>query len=774
MIAQELEVSLHMAFVEARQQRHEFITVEHLLLALLDNPSAAEVLRSCACNMDDLRRNLQNFIRDNTPVISGQDEVDTQPTLGFQRVIQRAIMHVQSTSNGKKEVTGANVLVAIFGEKDSHAVYYLHQQGITRLDVVNFISHGITKTPQAPTPKQEAAQSSEQTEQESDSSGGGSEKQSPLDQYTQNLNVAAREGKIDPLIGREPEVERVIQVLCRRRKNNPLLVGEAGVGKTAIAEGLAWRIVKGDVPEVLESAQVYSLDMGALLAGTKYRGDFEQRLKAVLKQLKGNPHSVLFIDEIHTLIGAGSASGGTLDASNLLKPALSSGQLKCIGATTFNEYRGIFEKDHALSRRFQKIDVNEPSVEQTIEILRGLKSRFEEHHGVKYSTAAITAAAELSAKFINDRHLPDKAIDVIDEAGAAQRILPKSKQKKTIGKNEIEDIVSKIARIPPQSVTTDDRNKLATLERDLKSTVFGQDPAIEVLAAAIKMSRSGLGKPDKPIGSFLFSGPTGVGKTEVAKQLAFILGVELLRFDMSEYMERHAVSRLIGAPPGYVGFDQGGLLTEAVTKKPHCVLLLDEIEKAHPDIYNILLQVMDHGTLTDNNGRKADFRNVIIIMTTNAGAEALTKRGIGFTEAKVQGDEMADIKRMFTPEFRNRLDAIVSFRALDESIILRVVDKFLMALEEQLHEKKVEAVFTEELRKHLAKKGFDPLMGARPMQRLIQDVIRKALADELLFGRLVTGGKVTVDVDDKDEVTLSFDSSPTPPQTTPNDEVTVE
>jgi ATP-dependent Clp protease ATP-binding subunit ClpA len=773
MIAQELEVSLHMAFVEARQQRHEFITVEHLLLALLDNPSAAEVLRSCACNIDDLRRNLQNFIRDNTPVISGQDEVDTQPTLGFQRVIQRAIMHVQSTSNGKKEVTGANVLVAIFGEKDSHAVYYLHQQGITRLDVVNFISHGITKTPQTPTPKQESPQGSDSGEPEQESAAS-SDKQSPLDQYTQNLNASAREGKIDPLIGREPEVERVIQVLCRRRKNNPLLVGEAGVGKTAIAEGLAWRIVKGDVPEVLESAQVYSLDMGALLAGTKYRGDFEQRLKAVLKQLKSNPHSVLFIDEIHTLIGAGSASGGTLDASNLLKPALSSGQLKCIGATTFNEYRGIFEKDHALSRRFQKIDVNEPTVEQTIEILRGLKSRFEEHHGVKYSSAAIQAAAELSAKFINDRHLPDKAIDVIDEAGAAQRILPKSKQKKTIGKNEIEDIVSKIARIPPQSVSTDDRNKLATLERDLKSTVFGQDPSIEILAAAIKMSRSGLGKPDKPIGSFLFSGPTGVGKTEVAKQLAFTLGVELIRFDMSEYMERHAVSRLIGAPPGYVGFDQGGLLTEAVTKKPHCVLLLDEIEKAHPDIYNILLQVMDHGTLTDNNGRKADFRNVIIIMTTNAGAEALTKRSIGFTEAKVQGDEMADIKRMFTPEFRNRLDAIVSFAALDESIILRVVDKFLMALEEQLHEKKVDAIFTDELRKYLGKKGFDPLMGARPMQRLIQDVIRKALADELLFGRLTSGGKVTVDVDDKDTVTLNFDNGTTPPQTTPSDEVVVE
>ncbi|MDH4394317.1 MAG: ATP-dependent Clp protease ATP-binding subunit ClpA [Limnobacter sp.] len=772
MIAQELEVSLHMAFVDARQQKHEFITVEHLLLALLDNPSAAEVLRNCSCDIEEIRKNLQNFIRDNTPVVSGQDEVDTQPTLGFQRVIQRAIMHVQSTSNGKKEVTGANVLVAIFGEKDSHAVYYLHQQGITRLDVVNFISHGITKTPQAPQPKQESAPSENQ-EQEAEATQAGGEKQSPLDQYTQNLNALAREGKIDPLIGREGEVERVIQILCRRRKNNPLLVGEAGVGKTAIAEGLAWRIVQGEVPEILESAQVHSLDMGALLAGTKYRGDFEQRLKAVLKQLKSNPDSILFIDEIHTLIGAGSASGGTLDASNLLKPALSSGQLKCIGATTFTEYRGIFEKDHALSRRFQKIDVNEPSVEQTIEILRGLKSRFEDHHGVKYSAAAISAAAELSAKFINDRHLPDKAIDVIDEAGAAQRILPKSKQRKTITKADVEDIVAKIARIPPQSVNTDDRNKLSTLDRDLKSVVFGQDPAIEALAAAIKMSRSGLGKPDKPIGSFLFSGPTGVGKTEVAKQLAFILGIEMLRFDMSEYMERHAVSRLIGAPPGYVGFDQGGLLTEAITKKPHCVLLLDEIEKAHPDVFNILLQVMDNGTLTDNNGRKADFRNVIIIMTTNAGAEALTKRNIGFTEAKVQGDEMEDIKRMFTPEFRNRLDSIISFRPLDEEIILRVVDKFLMELEEQLHQKKVDAIFTDELRKHLGKKGFDPLMGARPMQRLIQDTIRKALADELLFGKLTGGGKVTVDLID-DQVQLNFGEADTGQETESGDEVMLD
>ncbi|MGE5621706.1 MAG: ATP-dependent Clp protease ATP-binding subunit ClpA [Bacillota bacterium] len=756
MIAQELEVSLHMAFVEARQARHEFITVEHLLLALLDNPSAAEVLRACAVNIEDLRKTLTNFITDNTPTVPGTSEVDTQPTLGFQRVIQRAIMHVQSASNGKKEVTGANVLVAIFGEKDSHAVYYLHQQGVTRLDVVNFISHGVRKDQQ--TDSQKSPEGAEEAQAE------GQQKESPLDQFTQNLNKLAAEGKIDPLIGREAEVERVIQTLCRRRKNNPLLVGEAGVGKTAIAEGLAWRVTQGDVPEVLQNAVVYSLDMGALLAGTKYRGDFEQRLKAVLKQLRDNPHGILFIDEIHTIIGAGSASGGTLDASNLLKPALSSGQLKCIGATTYTEFRGVFEKDHALSRRFQKIDVNEPTVEQTVQILRGLKSRFEEHHGVKYSASALTSAAELAARYINDRHLPDKAIDVIDEAGAAQRILPKSKQKKTIGKSEIEDIISKIARIPPQTVNQDDRTKLQTIERDLKNVVFGQDPAIEALGSAIKMARAGLGKTDKPIGAFLFSGPTGVGKTEVAKQLAFILGIELIRFDMSEYMERHAVSRLIGAPPGYVGFDQGGLLTEAITKKPHAVLLLDEIEKAHPDIFNILLQVMDHGTLTDNNGRKADFRNVIIIMTTNAGAEALQKRSIGFTDKKEAGDEMADIKRMFTPEFRNRLDAIISFKPLDEEIILRVVDKFLMQLEEQLHEKKVEAVFTEGLRRFLAKKGFDPLMGARPMARLIQDMIRKALADELLFGRLVSGGRVTVDLDDKEQIKLDFaEGDPTPP-----------
>jgi ATP-dependent Clp protease ATP-binding subunit ClpA len=733
-----------MAFVEARQQRHEFITVEHLLLALLDNPSAAEVLRACSANIDDLRKSLSTFIKDNTPQVAGTDDVDTQPTLGFQRVIQRAIMHVQSTGSGKKEVTGANVLVAIFGEKDSHAVYYLHQQGVTRLDVVNFIAHGIKKSD--PPEPNKASESPAEAEE----GGEKNEKQSPLEQYTQNLNQLAKDGKIDPLIGREYEVERVIQILCRRRKNNPLLVGEAGVGKTAIAEGLAWRITQKDVPEILAEAVVYSLDMGALLAGTKYRGDFEQRLKGVLKSLKDKPNGILFIDEIHTLIGAGAASGGTLDASNLLKPGLSSGALKCIGATTFTEYRGIFEKDAALSRRFQKVDVVEPTIEQTVEILKGLKSRFEEHHNVKYAVAALQAAAELSAKYINDRHLPDKAIDVIDEAGAAQRILPPSKRKKTITKGEVEEIVAKIARIPPANVSNDDRGKLKTLERDLKNVVFGQDKALDVLASAVKMARSGLGKGDKPIGAFLFSGPTGVGKTEAAKQLAYIMGIDLIRFDMSEYMERHAVSRLIGAPPGYVGFDQGGLLTEAVTKKPHCVLLLDEIEKAHPDIFNVLLQVMDHGTLTDNNGRKADFRNVIIVMTTNAGAEAMNKSVIGFTNKHEVGDEMADIKRLFTPEFRNRLDAIVSFKALDENVILRVVDKFLLQLETQLAEKKVDVTFTDKLRKHLAKKGFDPLMGARPMQRLIQDTIRRALADELLFGRLTEGGRLTVDLDDTD------------------------
>lgn len=745
MIAQELEVSLHMVFVESRQKRHEFITVEHLLLAMLDNHTAAEVLRACSVDISDLRKFLVEHVTENTPTVGGSGEVDTQPTLGFQRVIQRAILHVQSS--GKKEVTGANVLVAIFGEKDSHAVYFLHQRGVTRLDVVNYIAHGISKVSQGNSAKTE---SDSDTDQETGVGGA-------LESYTINLNMQALAGKIDPLIGREKELERVIQTLCRRRKNNPLLVGEAGVGKTAIAEGLARKIIKNDIPEVLAHHQIYALDMGALLAGTKYRGDFEQRLKAILKQLLDDPNAILFIDEIHTMIGAGAASGGTLDASNLLKPVLNTGQLRCIGATTFSEYRGIFEKDHALSRRFQKIDVPETSVEETVTILRGLKSRYEAHHGVKYTAVALTSAAELSARFINDRHLPDKAIDVIDEAGAAQRILPKSKQRKVINKHDIESVIAKAARIPPQSVSNDDRNTLKTLGRDLKTMVFGQDKAINALSAAIKMARSGLGDPQKPVGSFLFSGPTGVGKTEVARQLAYAMGIKLHRFDMSEYMEHHAVSRLIGAPPGYVGFDQGGLLTEAIIKQPYSVLLLDEIEKAHPDIFNILLQVMDHGTLTDNNGRKADFRNVVIIMTTNAGAESLAKTSMGFTKSIQAGDEMADIKRMFTPEFRNRLDAIISFAALDKDVILRVADKFLMQLEAQLHEKKVEAIFTAALKEFLAKDGFDPLMGARPMARLIQDTIRSALADELLFGRLANGGKVVVDVDTDGKVKLQFE-----------------
>ncbi len=748
MIAQELEVSLHMAFVEARQKQHEFITVEHLLLAMLDNPSAAEVLKACGVDLDELRGVLTDFINEHTPRLSPHSDADTQPTQGFQRVIQRAILHVQSS--GKKEVTGANVLVAIFGEKESHAVYFLNQRGVTRLDVVNYIAHGITKH------AQQKADKAESSKEESD---GDAQPAGALDAYTIDLNHLAKLGKIDPLIGREHELERVIQVLCRRRKNNPLLVGEAGVGKTAIAEGLARRINEGNIPELLKDYVVYSLDMGTLLAGTKYRGDFEQRLKAVLKQLTENPKSILFIDEIHTIIGAGAASGGTLDASNLLKPALSTGALKCIGATTYNEYRIIFEKDHALSRRFQKIDVPEPSIAETIEILKGLKSRFEQHHGVKYAPAALTTAAELAARFINDRHLPDKAIDVIDEAGAAQKILPKSKQKKIISKTEIEEIVAKIARIPAKSVSSDDRNALKTLDRDLKNVVFGQNQAIDALVAAIRMARSGLGNPRKPIGNFLFSGPTGVGKTEVARQLAYCLGVELLRFDMSEYMERHAVSRLIGAPPGYIGFDQGGQLTESITKHPYSVLLLDEIEKAHPDIFNILLQVMDHGTLTDNNGRKADFRNVILVMTTNAGADMLSKNSIGFTHNKQAGDEFESIKRMFTPEFRNRLDATISFASLDHDVILRVVDKFLLELENQLHEKKVEASFTQKLKEFLAKKGFDPQMGARPMSRLIQDTIRKALADELLFGRLTNGGKVTIDIGIDDKIRLDFDEA---------------
>ncbi len=743
MISQELEVSLHMAFMDARQKRHELITVEHLLMAMLDNPSASEVLKSCGISVDKLRNDLNEHIEEHTPIVDGKDEVDTQPTLGFQRVIQRAMLHVQSS--GKKEVTGANVLVAIFGEKDSHAVYFLHQEGITRLDIVNFIAHGISKV-------------SENNENDPQSSESEPEKKTKkgLEAYAVNLNELVGQGKIDPLIGRNSELERLVQILCRRRKNNPLLVGEAGVGKTAIAEGLAKKIVNNETPEVLKNKIIYSLDLGALIAGTKYRGDFEQRLKDVLKMLEDQEDSILFIDEIHTIIGAGSASGGTLDASNLLKPALANGNLKCIGATTYQEYRTVFEKDHALSRRFQKIDVEEPNVSTTINILKGLKTQFEDHHNVKFSSNAIISAAELSAKYINDKQLPDKAIDVIDEAGAAQKILPKSKQKKLIGSKEIESVISKMTKIPEQNVNKNDRNALKTLSRDLKAVIFGQDKAIESLSSAIKMARSGLGSDNKPIGSFLFSGPTGVGKTEVARQLAYILGIELVRIDMSEYMERHSVSKLIGAPPGYVGFDQGGILTESVNKNPHSVLLLDEIEKAHPDVFNILLQVMDNGFLTDSNGRKTDFRNVTLIMTTNAGAESLSKSTFGFTQTKQVGDEQEDIKKLFSPEFRNRLDSIVSFAPLNNEVILKVVEKFLIQLENQLHDKKVDATFTEELKSFLANKGFDPQMGARPMARLIQDTIRKALADELLFGSLLNGGEVEIGINEDDSISLNF------------------
>jgi ATP-dependent Clp protease ATP-binding subunit ClpA len=749
MLSQELEFSLNAAFQSAREKRHEYITVEHLLSALLDNPSAARVLRACGGNIDELRRSLVAFLRDNVPVLPSESEADTQPTLGFQRVIQRAVLHVQGV--GKKEVNGANVLIAIFGEKDSHAVYFLHKQNISRFDVVNYISHGISKVqgesqPELPPPEEgdEAAAT----------------EKSPLDIFTVNLNERARQGKIDPLIGREHEVERTIQILCRRRKNNPLFVGEAGVGKTAIAEGLAKKIVEGQVPDILKKSTIYSLDMGALLAGTKYRGDFEKRLKAVLHQVRKHEHAVLFIDEIHTIIGAGAASGGAMDASNLLKPALASGELKCIGSTTYQEYRGIFEKDRALSRRFQKIDVVEPSVEETVQILQGLKSRFEQHHGVKYTSHALRAAAELSARYINDRHLPDKAIDVIDEAGASLHLLPPSKRKKTISVTDIENIVSKIARIPPKSVSSTDKEALRTLERDLKMVVFGQDDAIEALATSIKMARSGLAHPEKPIGSYLFSGPTGVGKTEVTRQLAKILGLELIRFDMSEYMERHTVSRLIGAPPGYVGFDQGGLLTDSITKHPHAVLLLDEIEKAHPDVYNLLLQVMDHGTLTDNNGRKADFRNVIIVMTTNAGADQMGRASIGFTKQDHTADGAEVIKRAFSPEFRNRLDAIIPFKPLSPDTIGHVVSKFVLELEAQLEEKHVEIDVDERARAWLAKNGYDPTMGARPMARLIREKIKKALADEILFGRLAHGGSVDV-TEEGGELAFSFEARET-------------
>ena len=740
MISKELEQTLNQAFKEAREKRHEFVTVEHLLLALTENQDAATALKACGADIERLKSELETFVDETTPQLHEEDGRETQPTLGFQRVLQRAVFQVQSS--GKKEVTGVNVLVAIFSEQESQAVYLLNKQNITRLDVVNYISHGISKVHGEDDNPGLGHMSEEEGGQEGTAN-------TPLENYATNLNEQARKGRIDPLIGRESEVERAIQVLCRRRKNNPLLVGEAGVGKTAIAEGLAKKIVEGEVPEILADATIYALDMGALLAGTKYRGDFEKRLKALLKQLEKEPGAILFIDEIHTIIGAGAASGGVMDASNLIKPMLASGQLKCIGATTYQEYRGIFEKDRALARRFQKIDVNEPSVEDTYKILQGLKERFEEHHGVRFTRPALKRAAELADRHISDRQLPDKAIDVIDEAGARQRLLPPSKRKKVIGVSEIEDIVAKIARIPSKQISRDDVEALRNLERDLKMVVFGQDEAIEALASAIKMARSGLRDESKPIGSFLFAGPTGVGKTEVSRQLANTLGIELVRFDMSEYMERHTVSRLIGAPPGYVGYDQGGLLTEAINQHPYAVLLLDEIEKAHPDVFNILLQVMDHGSLTDTNGRKTDFRNVIIIMTTNAGAEQMSRASIGFQQQDHSGDSMAAIKRLFTPEFRNRLDAIIQFKPLGTETIRHVVDKFVSQLEAQLMERNVTLELSDEARDWLAERGYDATMGARPMARVVSEHIKKPLAEELLFGRLAKGGgRVRIEVED--------------------------
>ena len=736
MLDKELEETLNNLFAEAREQRHEFMTIEHLLFSLLNNNSATSVLEACGANLNGLHNDLIKFIRENSTIISNIDERDTQPTIGFQRVLQRAVFNVQST--GKQEVNGVNVLVAIFGERESHAVYFLNQQNITKLDITNYISHGIANI------NEENETDIDEIEDESfqEKSGGNL-----LDNYAVNLNEKAIEGKIDPLIGRQAEIQRTVQVLCRRRKNNPLYVGEAGVGKTAIAEGLAKLIVDGEVPDVLMNSVIFTLDLGALLAGTKYRGDFEKRLKSVISELKKQPNLILFIDEIHTIIGAGAASGGVMDASNIIKPVLASGELKCIGSTTYQEYRGIFEKDHALTRRFQKIDVPEPSINETVKILEGLKSRFEEHHNIKYTKQALRAASELTERYINDRQLPDKAIDVIDEAGAAQKLLPESKRKKTIGVNDIENIVAKIARIPSKTVNNDDKNIIKNLERNLKMVVFGQDEAINMLSNTIKMSRSGLGNTQKPIGNFLFAGPTGVGKTEVTRQLAMQMGVELVRFDMSEYMERHTVSRLIGAPPGYVGFDQGGLLTEAINKQPHCVLLLDEIEKANPDIFNLLLQIFDHGTLTDTNGRKTDFRNVIIVMTTNAGADRLSRASVGFTPQDHSSDVTESIKKMFNPEFRNRLDAIIHFNPLDKRTISNVVDKFLIELEAQLDDKKVTIEITEDAREWLANNGYDKIMGARPMSRLIQKIIKRPLAEELLFGKLMHGGHVIASLD---------------------------
>ena len=747
MFSKDLEHTISQSYKKARERRHEFMTVEHLFLALLDNPSAVNVLTSCGSDIESLRSELEDIIDQTVPVLPTNDERDTQPTLGFQRVLQRAVYHVQSS--GKKEVTGANVLVAIFGEKDSHAVYFLHKQDISRLDVVNFIAHGVSKLG-SDASVEGAAQDAE--------GGDDSQKSNPLQSFATNLNELALQGKIDPLIGRASEVERTVQVLCRRRKNNPLFVGEAGVGKTALAEGLAKRIVEGDVPEVLSDSVIYALDLGSLVAGTKYRGDFEKRLKGVIAQLKKEPSAVLFIDEIHTIIGAGAASGGVMDASNLIKPVLASGELRCIGSTTFQEFRGIFEKDRALARRFQKIDVIEPTIAETIDILRGLKSRFEDYHQVEYSDGALEAAANLSARHINDRFLPDKAIDVIDEAGARQRLMEGDERKSLLLEEDIELIVAKMARIPPKQVSSSDKDVLKNLDRNLKMVVFGQDPAIDALVAAIKMSRSGLGEPDKPIGSFLFAGPTGVGKTEVTRQLALQMGIELVRFDMSEYMEAHTVSRLVGAPPGYVGFDQGGLLTEAITKSPHCVLLLDEVEKAHPDVFNLLLQVMDHGTLTDTNGRSSDFRNAIIVMTTNAGAAHAARRSIGFKTQDHSTDTMEAIRRGFTPEFRNRLDAIIQFDPLNFDVILRVVDKFIIELESLLHDKQVNLSIDADARHWFAVHGFDQQMGARPMKRLITERIKRPLADELLFGKLSAGGTVQLSVVD-DELELEIHGS---------------
>jgi len=737
MFSKELELSISQAYQSARESRHEFLTVEHMLLALLDNASALGVLSACGVDAASLEKEIRKVLEDTVPYLADDDSRDTQPTIGFQRVLQRALYHVQSA--GKDEVLGANVLVAIFSEKDSYANYLLNRHDVTRLDVINYISHGISKI-EGEADSAEADASVLEAEEQ-----GGEQKSSALEQFTTNLNQKAREDSIDPLIGREKEIERTVQVLCRRRKNNPLYVGEAGVGKTAMAEGLALRIVNREVPEILEDANIYALDLGSLLAGTKYRGDFEKRLKAVINELKAIAGAILFIDEIHTIIGAGAASGGVMDASNLIKPVLASGDLRCIGSTTFQEFRGVFEKDRALARRFQKIDISEPSVSETIEILKGLRSRFEDHHQVKYSNEALVTAAELSARHINDRFLPDKAIDVIDEAGARQRMAPEGQRKELLDEHDIEQIVANMARIPAKQVSRSDRDALKNLERDLKLVVFGQDEAIGALSAAIKMTRAGLGEDEKPIGSFLFSGPTGVGKTEVTRQLALTMGIELTRFDMSEYMEAHSVSRMVGAPPGYVGFDQGGLLTEAVTRNPHAVLLMDEIEKAHPDVFNILLQVMDHGKLTDANGREADFRNVILVMTTNAGAQQSARRSIGFAEQDHSSNSLEVIRKTFSPEFRNRLDAIINFKALDMPVVLMVVDKFIMELEEQLALKDVNITVTRAAREWLAVKGFDPKMGARPMKRVIQEQIKRPLADDLLFGKLADGGEVEVD-----------------------------